>query len=158
MCELLGVCVEHPVRLRLGWEEFALRGSRRGGNPDGWGVAYFAHHDALLLREPGPAAASPMVTFLARHAPPSKQIISHVRNATTGARSLENTQPFVRRLAGRAHVFAHNGHVPGMEIPAGRPYCSRSVKRTRNDSLRYCSPTWKNCGDSARRRSRSDCR
>ena len=122
MCELLGVCVEHPVRLRLGWEKFALHGSRRGGNPDGWGVAYFAHRDVLVLREPGPAATSPMVTFLARHAPPSKQIISHVRNATTGARSLENTQPFVRRLAGRAHVFAHNGHVPGMEIPGDRPY------------------------------------
>jgi hypothetical protein len=63
-----------------------------------------------------------MVTFLARHAPPSRQIISHVRNATTGSHSLENTQPFVRRLAGRAHVFAHNGHVPGTKIPAGSSF------------------------------------
>ena len=65
------------MRLSLGWEEFALHGSRRGGNPDGWGVAYFAHRDVLLLREPGPAAESPMVTFLAHHAPTSRQIISH---------------------------------------------------------------------------------
>ena len=34
MCELLGVCVEQPVRLSLRWEEFALHGSRRAGNPD----------------------------------------------------------------------------------------------------------------------------
>ncbi len=122
MCELLGVCVEQPVRLSLGWEEFALHGSRRAGNPDGWGVAYFAHRDVLLLREPGPAAESPMVKFLAEHAPASRQIISHVRRATMGGLSLENTQPFVRRLAGRAHVFAHNGHVADTELPAGSPF------------------------------------
>jgi predicted glutamine amidotransferase len=122
MCELLAVCVEQPVRLSLGWEEFALHGSHRGGNPDGWGVAYFAHRDVLLLREPGPAAESPMVQFLARNAPPSRQIVSHVRRATVGARSLENTQPFVRYLAGRAHVFAHNGHVADTEIPTDRPF------------------------------------
>ena len=122
MCELLGVCVEQPVRLRLGWDEFALHGSHQGGNPDGWGVAYFAGRDALLLREPEPAAASAMVKFLANNAPASRQIISHIRRATLGSRSLENTQPFVRRLAGRAHVFAHNGHVPDVEIPAGNAF------------------------------------
>ena len=65
MCELFGVSVEHPIRLRFGWESFALHGSRRAGNPDGWGVAYFAQRDVLLLREPGSAAGSPMVKFLA---------------------------------------------------------------------------------------------
>ena len=122
MCELLGICVEQPVRLSLGWDEFALHGSRRAGNPDGWGVAYFAHRDVLLLREPGPAAESPMVKFLAAHAPPSRQIISHVRRATTGGRSLENTQPFVHRLAGRAHVFAHNGHVTDTALCDDNPF------------------------------------
>ena len=122
MCELLGVSVEQPIRLRFGWEDFALHGSRRAGNPDGWGVAYFAHRDVLLLREPGPAAESPMVNFLAQHAPPARQIISHVRRATTGALTLENTQPFVRYLAGRAHVFAHNGYVADTENPTGNPY------------------------------------
>jgi glutamine amidotransferase len=120
MCELLGVSVEEPIRLRFGWDSFARRGSREGGNPDGWGVAYFARRDVLLLREPEPAAESPMVRFLARYAPPSRLIVSHVRRGTQGGRTLENTQPFVRHLAGRAHVFAHNGSVaePG-PIPAG---------------------------------------
>ncbi len=122
MCELLGVCVEQPVRLKFGWQEFALHGSRQRGNPDGWGVSYFAHHDVLLLREPGPAAESPMVKFLAQHAPASKKIISHVRRAVIGALTLENTQPFVRYLAGRAHVFAHNGVVPDAKFPTGNPF------------------------------------
>lgn len=121
MCELLGVSVEHPIRLRFGWESFALHGSHRAGNPDGWGVAYFADRDVLLLREPGPAVDSPMVEFLARHAPPSRQIISHVRRATVGALSLENTQPFLRYIAGRAHVFAHNGYVADVEISTTSP-------------------------------------
>lgn len=121
MCELLGVSVEQPIRLRFGWESFALHGSSRAGNPDGWGVAYFAQRDVLLLREPGPAAGSPMVEFLAQHAPPSRQIISHVRRATIGALSLENTQPFVRYFAGRAHVFAHNGYVEDVGISADSP-------------------------------------
>jgi predicted glutamine amidotransferase len=122
MCELLGVCVEQPVRLRLRWEEFALHGSCQGGNPDGWGVAYFAHRDALLMREPKPAAASAMVKFLANHAPASRKIISHIRRATMGECILENTQPFIRYLAGRAHVFAHNGHVADVEAPEGRAF------------------------------------
>ena len=148
MCELLGVCVEHPVRLRLGWEEFALRASHTDSNPDGWGVAYGAHRDVLLLREPGPAAESPMVKFLARHAPVSKLIISHVRRATTGALTLENTQPFVRYLAGRAHVFAHNGYVPDIKIPTGNA-CLRPVGETDSERLfalllTDMEPLWRN--------------
>jgi len=44
------------VRLSLGWEEFALHGSHRGGNPDGWGVAYFAHGHRHTI--PGEAISS----------------------------------------------------------------------------------------------------
>ncbi len=92
-----------------------MRGSEEGGNPDGWGVAYFEGVDVMLLREPVPAAKSPMVQFLASHAPLSDLIISHVRRATQGERNLANTQPFQRVLGGRTHVFAHNGFVPASE-------------------------------------------
>jgi glutamine amidotransferase len=36
-------------------------------------------------------------------------VISHIRRATRGPVCFENTQPYRRELAGRAHVFAHNG-------------------------------------------------
>ncbi|MFM9888626.1 MAG: class II glutamine amidotransferase, partial [Burkholderiales bacterium] len=41
--------------------------------------------------------------------PRAKIVISHIRHATRGGRTLANTQPFARELAGRMHVFAHNG-------------------------------------------------
>ena len=40
--------------------------------------------------------------------------ISHIRHAARGSLSLANTQPFTRELAGRSHVFAHNGDLPGV--------------------------------------------
>ena len=36
-------------------------------------------------------------------------MIAHTRRATRGTQSYPNAQPFVRELAGRAHLFAHNG-------------------------------------------------
>ena len=42
-------------------------------------------------------------------------MISHIRKATHGDRALRNTQPFIRELAGRTHVFAHNGELKGIE-------------------------------------------
>ena len=121
MCQLLGLSSSDPVRLTFGWESFVLRGSREGGNPDGWGVAYFSAKDVSLLREPEPAADSPMVRCLAQHAPRSDLVISHIRRATYGERTLANTQPFHRVLGGYPHVFAHNGFVPPVAIGQGSP-------------------------------------
>jgi len=112
MCQLLGLSSSHPVRMTFDWNSFVMRGSEAGGNPDGWGVAYFEGADAMVLREPIPAVKSQMVQFLDRHSPRSKLIISHVRRATMGGHKLANTQPFKRVLGGRTHVFAHNGFVP----------------------------------------------
>jgi glutamine amidotransferase len=39
-------------------------------------------------------------------------VIAHTRRATRGTRSYPNTQPFIRELAGRIHLFAHNGDLP----------------------------------------------
>lgn len=122
MCQLLGLSSSDPVRLTFGWESFVQRGSREGGNPDGWGVAYFSDKDVTLLREPEPAANSPMVQFLTRHAPRSNLVISHIRRATFGERKLANTQPFHRMLGGHAHVFAHNGFVPPVATGPGSPW------------------------------------
>jgi glutamine amidotransferase len=81
MCQLLGLSSSDPIRLTFDWDSFAMRGSQQGGNPDGWGVAYYEGVDAMLLREPAPAAESSMVQFLSSHAPRSNLVISHVRRA-----------------------------------------------------------------------------
>ncbi len=51
-------------------------------------------------------------------------MIAHIRQATQGSIALANTQPFARELAGRIHVFAHNGMLPGSEQSIG-PSCRR---------------------------------
>lgn len=65
--------------------------------------------------EPRAAGDSPLVRFLETQAPSTTLAISHIRRATRGAISLSDTQPFAQQLAGRMHVFAHNGDLPGIE-------------------------------------------
>ncbi|MFN0303236.1 MAG: class II glutamine amidotransferase, partial [Burkholderiales bacterium] len=76
---------------------------------DGWGVAFFEGLDVRMLREPVAAATSPLVRLIESEGPRSTTVISHIRHATRGGRTLANTQPFARELVGRMHVFAHNG-------------------------------------------------
>jgi glutamine amidotransferase len=42
-------------------------------------------------------------------------VVSHIRQANSGAVSLENTHPFTRELWGRNWTFAHNGQLDQVE-------------------------------------------
>jgi len=105
----------YPTSVGFSLETLARRGGHDGPHKDGWGVAYFEGHDVFLLRESSPAAESGLVKFMEKNGPPSNLVLSHVRLATQGEPALRNTQPFQRELAGRAHVFAHNGNMPGIK-------------------------------------------
>ena len=146
MCQLLGLSSSDPVRLTFNWDSFAMLGSQEGGNPDGWGVAYFEAADVTLIRESTPAAKSPMVHFLESQAPRSDLIISHVRRATFGARNLANTQPFQRVLGGHTHVFAHNGFVPPFNLHKSSawllPQGDTDSERLFCHLLGYLEPLW----------------
>jgi len=114
----------YPTSVGFSLETLARRGGLEGPHKDGWGVAYYEGHDAFLLREPRPAAESGLVHFMERNGPPSNLVLSHIRQATQGETALRNTQPFQRELGGRAHVFAHNGNLPGI-----REQCSLETSR-----------------------------
>lgn len=115
VCELLAISVSEPVRLTFSLRTLAARGGPGGSTHDGWGVAFYQGDDVALFREPGAAENSPLVRYLETHGPSTRLAISQIRHATQGAVQLSNTQPFVRELAGRSHVFAHNGNLPGIE-------------------------------------------
>ena len=115
MCELLAMSSRRPTRLTFSLEQLAAHGSAAGRNRDGWGAAFYQDSDVALFREPTAAGDSPLVRFLETQGPSTTLAISHIRRATRGAVALSNTQPFVRELAGRVHVFAHNGDLPGIE-------------------------------------------
>lgn len=115
MCELFGLASRLPTNVNLSMRMLARRGSRTRHLGDGWGVAFHAGDDALLVKQPAPLEESPWVAFLERQHVPSRLVIAHIRHATQGDISLRNTQPFIRELGGRTHVFAHNGSLHGIE-------------------------------------------
>ncbi len=115
MCELLALSMSRPTRLTFSLHTLAARGAADGGTHDGWGVAFYQERDVALFREPGAAGESALVRLLESEGPLTQLAISHIRHATRGGISLANTQPFVRELDGRMHVFAHNGNLPGID-------------------------------------------
>jgi glutamine amidotransferase len=103
-----------PATLSFSLERLARRGGAEGPHRDGWGVAFYEGPDCLLLREPRPASESSLMHFTEREGLRTRMALCHIRQATFGARSLRNTQPFARAMGGRMHVFAHNGDLPAL--------------------------------------------
>lgn len=111
MCELFAFSSSKPTRARLSLDEFRLHGCAKGPHCDGWGVAFYEGKYAQIYREEKPAAYSELMSFLLNHEIYSCCVISHIRRATQGSISLQNTQPFSRESHGVLHVFAHNGNL-----------------------------------------------
>lgn len=115
MCELLALSTSQPAQLTFSLHTLASRGNAASTTHDGWGVAFYQGQDVALFREPLAAGDSALVRYLETQGPKTRLAISHIRHATQGAVSFSNTQPFVRELGGRTHVFAHNGDLPGIQ-------------------------------------------
>lgn len=115
MCELIAMSSRHSTQLNFSLQTLADHSAGASTTRDGWGVAFYQGNDTALFREPAAASDSPLVRFLQAHGPSTTLAISHIRHATRGALNLSNTQPFVRELAGRMHVFAHNGNLAGID-------------------------------------------
>jgi predicted glutamine amidotransferase len=123
MCELFGLSSSAQVGMTYALHEFATHGGLVHKNKSGWGIAYRQDRDAILIKEPSPASDSMWVRFIESHPIYTSTGIAHVRYATTGKASYENTHPFTRELGGRSHVFAHNGSLAGiwqhLRLPPG---------------------------------------
>jgi predicted glutamine amidotransferase len=115
MCELFCLSSRVPTVASFSLHRFAARGGRDSRTVDGWGLAFYDGRDLRLYREPEPAGDSAWLAFIEGRRIASPLVFSHLRRATAGRVSLENTQPFVRELGGRMHCFAHNGHLPEIE-------------------------------------------
>lgn len=114
MCELLGLSSNVPATVNFSLPKLAEHGAAAGTYADGWGIGYYEELDVRLFKESTAAADSDWVRFIANHDLRSLLVIAHTRRATRGTRSYPNAQPFMRELAGRIHLFAHNGDLPGI--------------------------------------------
>ena len=65
-----------------------------------------------LFLDPQPSASSPIAEMVRNYPIRSLNVVAHIRKATQGIVSLENTHPFQRELWGRYWVYAHNGNLP----------------------------------------------
>lgn len=115
MCELLGMECNVLTDITFSFSGLTARGGRRGPHAHGWGLALYDGNVAHVFREPAPACASPLASFVREHPIKTLLAIAHVRRKTRGKVSLANTHPFVRELWGRTFVFAHNGTVKQIE-------------------------------------------
>jgi predicted glutamine amidotransferase len=114
MCELLGLSSNIPATVNVSLPKLAEHGRVSGTYNDGWGVGYYEGADVRLMKDPAAVGDSEWIEFIATHNLRSQLVIAHTRSATRGARAYPNAQPFVRELAGRAHLFAHNGDLPSI--------------------------------------------
>ncbi len=115
MCELFAMSSCKRAAVSYSLHEFSRNGSKLRDNRDGWGIAFARDRDAFLVKEPEPAADSALARFIAEQSFETHTAIAHVRHATRGHNTMENTHPFRRTLGRRLHLFAHNGTLDGIE-------------------------------------------
>jgi predicted glutamine amidotransferase len=139
MCELLAMSSLRSTQLALSFQALAAHSGGASTTRDGWGVAFYQGNDVALFREPVAASDSPLVQFLQSQGPETSLALSHIRHATRGVRSLANTQPFVRELGGRTHVFAHNGNLPGVAGAANLAFDHHRPVGTTDSEHAFCS-------------------
>ncbi|HEX5513334.1 MAG TPA: class II glutamine amidotransferase [Gammaproteobacteria bacterium] len=114
MCELMGMSANVPTDICFSFAGLMQRGGRTGPHRDGWGVVFYEGKGYRLFRDSAPSSESELASLLRELPIKSCVVISHIRKATRGTVSLENTHPFVRELWGRSWCFAHNGTLKGI--------------------------------------------
>jgi predicted glutamine amidotransferase len=113
VCRLFGLTAS-PRRVRASFWLLEAADSfleQNRSNPDGTGLGYFAPFVGPVIdKEPLPAYQDPAFIREAKHVS-STTFVSHIRYATTGARTTENTHPF----AMDGMLFAHNGMLEDLD-------------------------------------------
>jgi len=112
MCQLLGMNCNVPTDICFSFTGFQKRGGETDVHADGWGIAFFEGRGVRLFLDPQPSAQSPIAELVRNYPIRSLNVVAHIRKATQGIVSLENTHPFQRELWGRYWVYAHNGNLP----------------------------------------------
>jgi predicted glutamine amidotransferase len=137
MCRLFGLAAgNEPVRAAF-WlleaPDSLAEQSRR--NPDGYGLATFEVDGRTNVRlDKRPVAAYEDELF-AREANElhSPQFLAHVRYATTGHNTIDNTHPFEQE----GRVFAHNGYIERLDALDEQLGEYRRLVRGDTDSERF---------------------
>jgi glutamine amidotransferase len=119
MCQLLGMNCNVPTDIVFSLTGFHRRGGATDEHCDGWGIAFYEGPGCRVFLDTRPAADSPVAGLVRDYPIRSLNVIAHIRKATIGSVSLQNTHPFVREMWGRHWTFAHNGTLSDYQSPLG---------------------------------------
>jgi glutamine amidotransferase len=103
-----------PTDIVFSFTGFHHRGGNTDEHRDGWGIAFYEGRGCRLFIDTVPAAQSRIAQLVREYPMRSLNVIAHIRKATIGQITLENTHPFMREMWGRYWTFAHNGTVDGL--------------------------------------------
>ncbi len=115
MCQLLGMNCNTPTDITFSFEGFRRRGGVTDHHCDGFGIAFFEGKGVRIYQDDSPCASSPVAEMIQSYGIKSKNVIAHIRKASSGRTCLANTHPFMRELWGEYWLFAHNGHLTHLE-------------------------------------------
>ncbi|MCG3220482.1 MAG: class II glutamine amidotransferase [Candidatus Heimdallarchaeota archaeon] len=110
MAQLAGFNAGEDVEIKF---SFRVPSSFTEKSPDGWGYAFFKDGEWQLFKQSLDMEKILRIDTrtLTPHVINGKTFISHIRFATHGSISYENTHPFDRELFDKRWVFAHHGHL-----------------------------------------------
>jgi predicted glutamine amidotransferase len=105
MCRIFAMAADQDlppvIKSRLLREFFQSSAETYSG---GWGIGYFTDQGPMVMKEPIKATDSFALPGAIRRSEPGF-VMAHVRNPTSGDRSLLNTHPFQKN----GWLFSHNG-------------------------------------------------
>ena len=111
MCQLLGMNCNTPTDIGFSFAGFSKRGGLTDHHTDGFGIGFFEGRGLRLFLDDKPSAQSPVAELVRNYHIKSENVIAHIRKASQGINSLENTHPFQREMWGGYWLFAHNGQL-----------------------------------------------
>ena len=124
MCQLLGMNCNTPTDIGFSFTGFSKRGGLTDHHTDGFGIGFFEGRGLRLFLDDKPSAQSPVAELVRNYHIKSENVIAHIRKASQGINSLENTHPFQREMWGGYWLFAHHGQQHPSYAPEfnGKPY------------------------------------
>ncbi len=102
-----------PTDITFSFRGFSQRAGVTSDHSDGFGIAFFEDKACRLFVDNQSAIESPIAELIRNYPIKSRNVIAHIRKATQGKITLENSHPFIRELWGRHWIFAHNGDLHG---------------------------------------------
>ena len=96
-CQLFGMNCATATSFGLSWPDFCKRGGETDIHADGWGLAYYEGQGGVRqFHDVEAASTSPLASFLGQQRIETRNMLAHIRYATSGKVDLCNVHPFQR--------------------------------------------------------------